>query len=106
MTPPPRRSPARRPAPGRRTFYPLATAVLVIAALYWAKPVLIPLALAVLLAFALSPPTEWLERRGFGRVPAALAVSALALALLTGLAWVAVAQARRLSAELPRHGPE
>src|SRR4051812_9076001 len=105
MTPPPR-SPPRRFAPGQRAFYQLATAVIAVAVLYWAKSVLIPVALAVLLAFALTPPAEWLERRRVGRVPAALAVSAVALAVLGGLVWVAGAQVRNLSAELPQHGPE
>ena len=36
--------------------------------------VLIPLALAILLSFALGPPVTWLYRRGVPRVPAVLAV--------------------------------
>ena len=36
-------------------FYALASLVLIIACLYWAKPVLIPVALAVLLTFLLNP---------------------------------------------------
>ena len=41
-----------------------ATAV-VVAALYLAKGVLVPLTLAVLLSFLLSPVCDWLERRGW-----------------------------------------
>ena len=46
-------------APGfavaRRTFHVLGSAALVIAALYWGQKIVIPFALAVLLAFVLSP---------------------------------------------------
>ena len=42
---------------------------LVVAGLYWLQAVLIPLALAVLLTFLLSPVVGTLERRGLGRVP-------------------------------------
>jgi predicted PurR-regulated permease PerM len=100
------RSAAHHPVPGQRAFYRLATAVLAVATLYWAKSVLIPVALAVLLAFALAPLSEWLERRGAGRVTSALAVSAVALALLGGLGWAAGAQVRNLSDEIPKHTPE
>ena len=105
MMPPPRSS-SRRFAPGQRVFYRLGTAVLAVGILFWAKAVLIPVALAVLLAFALSPLAGWLERRGAGRVTGALLVSAVALTLLTGLGWVAVVQVRNLSVEIPKHGPE
>jgi predicted PurR-regulated permease PerM len=105
MTPPPRPH-TRRFIPGQHTFFRLATAALVVAGLYWAKAVLIPVALAVLLAFALTPLSEWLERRRLGRVPSALLVSAVALSLLGGLVWVAGVQVRHLSDELPRHAPE
>jgi predicted PurR-regulated permease PerM len=92
--------------PGQRLFYRLATGVLIVAALYWAQSVLIPVALAVLLAFALSPLAGWLERRRLGRIPSSLLVTAVALSLLGGLAWVAVLQVRNLSEEIPKHGPE
>ena len=41
---------------------------LVVAGLYWLQAVLIPLALAVLLTFLLSPVVTTLHRRGLGRV--------------------------------------
>jgi predicted PurR-regulated permease PerM len=100
------RSSAHRAVPGQWAFYRLATAVLMVATLYWAKSVLIPVALAVLLAFALAPLAEWLERRGVGRVFGALAVSAVALGLLGGLGWVTVAQGRNLSDEVVKHTPD
>ena len=45
----------------------LASLVLVIASLYWAKAVLIPLALALMLTFLLQPIVAALHRRGLGR---------------------------------------
>jgi predicted PurR-regulated permease PerM len=74
--------------------------------LYWAKSVLIPVALAVLLSFALAPLAEWLERRGIGRTSGALVVSVMALSLLGGVGWMAVAQVRNLSDEIPKHTPD
>ena len=49
-----------------------AMVALVVAGLYWLQGVLIPLALAVLLTFLLSPVVSTLQRRGLGRVPAVL----------------------------------
>ena len=53
-----------------------AGCVLVIVVLYWAQAVLVPIALAVLLTFVLTPPVSWLER-WVGRVPAVLVVVTL-----------------------------
>ena len=36
--------------------------VLVVAVLYWAQPVLVPIAVAMLMTFVLSPPVTWLQR--------------------------------------------
>ena len=41
----------------------LASTAVVIAALYMAKSLLVPLTLAVLLSFLLMPVCDWLERR-------------------------------------------
>ena len=49
-----------------------AGCVLVIVVLYWAQAVLVPIALAMLLTFVLTPPVTWLQR-WVGRVPAVLA---------------------------------
>ena len=61
----------------------LASLVLVIASLYWAKAVLVPLALALMLTFLLQPIVAALHRRGLGRTPAAVLVVML-LALVLG----------------------
>ena len=59
-----------------------AMVALVVAGLYWLQGVLIPLALAILLTFLLSPVVNTLQRRGLGRVPAVLVTVALALSVL------------------------
>ena len=52
----------------------LASLVLVIASLYWAKAVLVPLALAFMLTFLLQPLVAALHRRGLGHTPAVILV--------------------------------
>jgi predicted PurR-regulated permease PerM len=57
----------------------LAAAVVVIAALYFARVVLIPLALAILLSLLLTPVVAFLEHR---QLPRFLAISLIAVALI------------------------
>jgi predicted PurR-regulated permease PerM len=76
---------------------------LVVAALYWLQAVLIPLALAVLLTFLLSPVVSTLQRRGLGRVPSVLVTVLLALSILSGLGWTLARQLVTLADELPRY---
>jgi predicted PurR-regulated permease PerM len=73
------------------------------AGLYWLQPVLIPLALAVLLTFLLSPVVSTLQRRGLGRVPSVLVTVLLALSLLGGIGWTLTRQLVTLADELPRY---
>ncbi|MFO0845562.1 MAG: AI-2E family transporter [Gemmataceae bacterium] len=86
-----------------RNLYALACLVVVVAALYFARSVLIPLVLAVLLAFLLSPLMLAIERRGLKRLPAAAAVVLLTLLLLAGAGLLVTAQLRGLMSDLPRH---
>jgi predicted PurR-regulated permease PerM len=48
-----------------KSAWMLAAIAVVVAALYLAKGLLVPLTLAVLLSFLLSPVCDWLERRGW-----------------------------------------
>ena len=74
---------------------------LVVAGLYWLQAVLIPLALAVLLTFLLSPVVGLLQRRGLGRVPPVLVTVLLALSILGGIGWTLTRQLATLADELP-----
>ncbi|MEX2548965.1 MAG: AI-2E family transporter [Nitriliruptoraceae bacterium] len=79
-----------------------AGCVLVVVVLYWAQAVFIPVALAILLTFVLTPPVTWLER-WIGRVPAVLTAVSLVF-LIGGLAgWGLVRQMNHLADDLPRY---
>jgi predicted PurR-regulated permease PerM/CheY-like chemotaxis protein len=87
----------------QRTFFGLATVLLVVAILYWGKSVLMPLALAALLAFVLTPAVTWLERHRLRRLPAVLVVIVLVGAVLAGLGYFLTVQVGQLANELPQH---
>ncbi len=80
--------------------------VLVMACLYWARIVLIPLALAVLLTFVLTPAVAALQRRGLGRLPAVLLVVLLALLFVSGIGYMVTRQINGLVANLPNYKDE
>jgi predicted PurR-regulated permease PerM len=79
-----------------------AGCVLVIVVLYWAQAVIVPMALAVLLTFVLTPPVTWLER-WLGRVPAVLAAVTLVFAVLGLAGWGLARQMEHLADDLPTY---
>lgn len=81
----------------------LASIAVVIAALYLAKGLLVPLTLAVLLSFLLSPLCDWLERRWLGRIPAVLVTAVLGFTVLGIAAWTAADQVARLAPKIPEY---
>ena len=81
----------------------LVALVVAAAVLYLARDVLIPLALAILLAFLLAPAVRLLERWKLGRALSTLAVVAVAVGLIGVIAWVAGSQAVSLVADLPQY---
>jgi len=81
----------------------LASIAVVVAAVYLAKGVLVPLTLAVLLSFLLSPLCDWLERRWLGRIPAVLVTAVLGFAMLGIAAWTAADQMARLAPKIPEY---
>src|SRR5262249_30326461 len=74
--------------------------------LYFGKPFLVPLALAVLFTFVLTPIVVALQRLGLGRLPAVLAVVLIAFSIMGGIGWGVGLQVQRLAAELPAHQAE
>lgn len=81
----------------------MVVAYLTIGALYIGQTVLIPLAIAFLIGFALNPLVTWLTRRG---LPQLLSVITVMLALsmfLAALGFLVGSQLRTLSAELPTY---
>ncbi len=94
------------PTNPRDSLLVLFALVLITACLYWARTVLIPLALAILLTFVLTPAVSALQRRGLGRLPAVLIVVLLALLLLGGIGYIVTRQINGLVANLPNYKDE
>jgi predicted PurR-regulated permease PerM len=76
--------------------------VLVVAVLYWAQVVLVPIALAALLTFMLAPAVTVIQRR-VGRVAAVIIVVACGATILGGAAWAAYTQFSRVATDLPAY---
>ncbi len=84
----------------------LVAGLMVVAALYLAKTVLIPVALAILLSFLLGPLVHRLERWRIGRGPAVLGTVVLTFALLGGIGWLVVSQAQLLGENIEQYQGE
>lgn len=87
----------------RSSATPLLALVVATAALYLAREVIIPLALAILFAFVLAPLVRRFESWRFGRVPSVLVAVALGMAIVVGLGWISVTQAVSLAGKLPEY---
>jgi predicted PurR-regulated permease PerM len=86
----------------------LGVAVLLVAALYFAKPVVMPLAVAMLLSVVFAPVVSRLERIGvgrvrIGRVGAVLAVALAVAGVFAGTGWVFANQGGTLVEKLPEY---
>ena len=79
----------------------LLTLVVVVAALYFARAVFIPLALAVLLAFLLAPLVVRLRHWGLGRVPSTIIVVLFSFLLIAIFGGVMTSQLADLAHKLP-----
>jgi predicted PurR-regulated permease PerM/CheY-like chemotaxis protein len=77
--------------------------VVLVATLYWARLVFIPVALAIFLTFLLTPAVKSFQKRGLGRVPSVIAVVVLAGLFLGGLGWLVAWQTTRLLDDLPTY---
>ena len=81
----------------------LASIAMIVAALYVAKGVLVPITLAVLLSFLLSPVCDWLERHWLGRVPAVMVTALVGFTVFGGATWMAVVQVSDLAPKMPEY---
>ena len=104
-TQPPVRTAVVPPAelPGVNQLLSLAVAVVVVAALYLAKEVLIPITLAVLLSFVLAPLVEFLRDWHVPRIPSVLLAVVLAFGVILSLGSVIGIQVASLAGDLPRY---
>jgi predicted PurR-regulated permease PerM len=81
----------------------LAVGVVVIAALYFGREVFVPVALAVLLSFALGPAVLLLRRWHVNRVIAVIVVVALAFSVILGVGTLIGTQFAHLAGNLPQY---
>jgi predicted PurR-regulated permease PerM len=75
--------------------------VLAIAALFFGRELFIPLALALVFSFLLTPLVSLLERIRLGRVPSVLAVLLLSFTLAGAVTWGVASQLVQIMVELP-----
>ncbi len=76
---------------------------LILGFLAWARPVVVPVALAILFTFLLAPLASWLERRRLPRAMSAGMVTLLALALVIGVFYGVTRQISSLLDEYPKY---
>ena len=86
-------------------FYLLAivASAVTVTALYFAKIVFVPLALAMLFAFVLTPLVTFLEKLRLGRTLSTLVVVLLTLTSVAGVGWVVAKQFVDVLNQLPRY---
>jgi predicted PurR-regulated permease PerM len=81
----------------------LVSAAVIVAALYFGRDVLVPLVLAVLLAFVLAPAARVLQRLRLGKGLAVLVTVLAAFAVIGAVGAALGSQAADLAADLPRY---
>ena len=81
----------------------LLTLVLVVAVLWAAKAILLPLALGIILAFALTPVVKLFDRYRLPRFAGVTLTMLLALGIVGGIGYVVVDQFAELSTQLTRY---
>src|SRR5271167_5225274 len=80
---------------------PVLLLATVIAVLYFARAILIPVALALTLNFLLAPAVLYLHRFRLRRVPAVIIVVVFAASILGGIGWIMASQLGRMAGQLP-----
>jgi predicted PurR-regulated permease PerM len=74
-----------------------------IAALYFAREILIPLAFALILTFVLSPVVKFLQRSRIGRAPSVAVTVLVTVAVATCVGWIIAIQLVDVAKELPKY---
>ncbi len=77
--------------------------VVIVATLYFGQEIFVPIALAILLSFALAPPVRWLRWIHVPRVVAVLTVVTLAFAIIGAFGAIVAWQVGDLARELPTY---
>lgn len=90
--------------PHSRTALPtFAATAAVVAILYFARDVFLPLAIAVLLTFALAPIVAWLRRIGVPRLVSVIACVLAAFGLVAVFSFVVVSQVGEVARNVPTY---
>ncbi len=93
---------SHRPLPGSNKWA-LVMLFGTIAALYFAREILIPLAFALILTFVLTPVVAFLQRSRIGRVPSVAATVLVTMAVAGCVGWIVAMQLVDVAEELPRY---
>lgn len=93
----------RRPTKWAGPFFALGTLVLAVAALRFAAPLLVPVAVALLLALLLTPAVRWLERHAVPAVLASGTAVGAVIVLVGGLTWIVSYQVNTLLDTFPQY---
>jgi predicted PurR-regulated permease PerM len=78
-------------------------AAIVIAILYFAREIFVPITLAVLLSFLLAPAVKWLRRLGLGRVAAVCITVLVGFSAIAGFTAIVIGEVSSLAQELPEY---
>ena len=80
-----------------------AVLVAVIAILYLAREILIPLAFAIVLTLVLTPAVAWMQKMGLGRFPSVLFIMVVSIAIAGGVGWVIFNELVEVVNDLPSY---
>ncbi len=87
----------------RETAYAAVIAAVVVALVYFGRPLLVPLALSILMAFALAPVVEFLRRLRIGRIAGVILTVTMAMLLISGIAAFIGTQLAWFAVGLPQY---
>lgn len=77
--------------------------LIIVLGLQWGRPILIPIAMAIMLTFLLNPVVLALQKRGLGRVSSVMIAVTTAGIVIMGLSWMVTRQVGGMLAELPQN---
>jgi predicted PurR-regulated permease PerM len=89
--------------PAGPAFTNLFVSTIIVAALYFARDILIPVVLAVLLTFVMTPLVTFLQRWYVPRAVAVIASVLVAVTIILSLGSMVASQVNQLAGELPRY---
>jgi predicted PurR-regulated permease PerM len=100
---PPHRAVVASPDTLTPKFMTAVIAAVVVGGIYFGRPVLMPLALAVLMSFALAPLVSLLKRLRLGNIASVMISLVLAIVVLSSLGTFMGSQLAKLASDLPRY---